>query len=455
MRSTSPSTGGHSSSRSCRLWPPASSEGIAPAWQAGRVSSCATANAAVTRTVCAAEAARRARGRTIGGVASPARRRWSTHRDAGAFASDGPGIRARSGRHRELLPHRFRVHHARRDRRISSAARRSIVASARRGGRRAHHAGAFQFRQQRIGRRRRRTRHAGESESFRATPGAFGALGIRLEAGRLFDDRDRADGPPVAVVDDRFAKLMFGGATALGRRVRLDRTTQWMEIVGVVDHIAARSLDESAQMEIYLPLFASSFHFTAIVARSSGPDPLASVPAMRRRPARLGSGPAALWRRTDGELIHADRRPRAARRIRVRRVCRRGVAARGNRPRGRRRLFGDDENEGAGHSAGARRASGRARTRHRPLRQRPHGWRASSARWQDCVAGRGMSSLLVGIEPFDPLVLGWSMLRASRDWNSGELLAGTPRNPRRPDRRAQERLARARAAASSSSLTVL
>jgi putative ABC transport system permease protein len=118
--------------------------------------------------------------------------------------------------------------------------------------------------------------------SFRATPGAFGALGIRLEAGRLFDDRDSQDAPAVAVVDDRFARSMFKGASALGRRVRIDRTAQWMEIVGVVGHISARSLDEPAQMEIYMPLFASSFHFTAIVARSAGPDPQASVPAMRR-----------------------------------------------------------------------------------------------------------------------------------------------------------------------------
>lgn len=120
------------------------------------------------------------------------------------------------------------------------------------------------------------------TDSFLTTPGARAALDIPLKAGRFFDDGDRLDAPPVALVDERFAKTYFGTGPALGRRIRLNRSTNWMEVVGVVGHIATRTLDYAGKPQIYTPLFASSLHFTAIVVRTANADPMTAIPEIRR-----------------------------------------------------------------------------------------------------------------------------------------------------------------------------
>ena len=52
------------------------------------------------------------------------------------------------------------------------------------------------------------------------TPGWFATYGTRLIAGRDFEARDDA-GPPVAIVNEAFARHFFGARRAVGRRVRL------------------------------------------------------------------------------------------------------------------------------------------------------------------------------------------------------------------------------------------
>ena len=48
-----------------------------------------------------------------------------------------------------------------------------------------------------------------------ASPGYFDALGIALRAGRRFDDRDRAGGPRVVIVNDAFVARHLNGAAAI------------------------------------------------------------------------------------------------------------------------------------------------------------------------------------------------------------------------------------------------
>jgi predicted permease len=69
------------------------------------------------------------------------------------------------------------------------------------------------------------------------TAGFFGVLEIPLVAGRAFDERDRAGGALTAIVNERAARDLFGGAAAaIGRRLRLDREG-WREIVGVAGNV--------------------------------------------------------------------------------------------------------------------------------------------------------------------------------------------------------------------------
>jgi ABC-type antimicrobial peptide transport system permease subunit len=90
-------------------------------------------------------------------------------------------------------------------------------------------------------------------------------------------------------VDDWFAKRYFADGGAVGRRIRLERFTvggnragTWMDVVGVVGHIATRSLAYAGKPQIYTPLLAASLHFTALVASTSTADPMAVVPGMRQ-----------------------------------------------------------------------------------------------------------------------------------------------------------------------------
>ena len=66
------------------------------------------------------------------------------------------------------------------------------------------------------------------------TPEYFAAAQVALVSGRAFDDRDTADAPPVAIVNQTLARQLWPDRDPLGRRVRLARTGTMAEVVGVV-----------------------------------------------------------------------------------------------------------------------------------------------------------------------------------------------------------------------------
>ncbi|HEV2806370.1 MAG TPA: ABC transporter permease [Chthoniobacterales bacterium] len=118
------------------------------------------------------------------------------------------------------------------------------------------------------------------------------ALAIPLVAGRLFTAQDRADTPPVAIVDEEFARRNFAhtpAASVIGRRVRFEGNDEpWREIVGVVRHVRHRGLDEEARAEIYRPWTQLNAKRSADWLRSmdvivkTNSDPAAVVAGIRR-----------------------------------------------------------------------------------------------------------------------------------------------------------------------------
>ncbi len=118
------------------------------------------------------------------------------------------------------------------------------------------------------------------------TPGYFRTLGIRVAAGRDFDDRDEFDAPGVAIVNEEFARTAFPGENPLGRRLKcgLDhQSMQFMTIVGVVGNVRQLDLSEAPKPEIYMAYRQHPAYATAmsVVARASG-DPAALVEPVRR-----------------------------------------------------------------------------------------------------------------------------------------------------------------------------
>jgi len=112
----------------------------------------------------------------------------------------------------------------------------------------------------------------------------FRALQIPLLAGRLFEVRDNADAPKVAVVNESLAKRHFGSpAAAIGKRINIWRDEKFpREIVGVVGDTKTGFLEAENIAQIYIPhAQEASWNFMGLVIRTAG-DPAAFANTLRR-----------------------------------------------------------------------------------------------------------------------------------------------------------------------------
>ena len=113
-----------------------------------------------------------------------------------------------------------------------------------------------------------------ESANYRVTsPEYFEALGIPLVRGRVFDARDTAAAPKVAVVDEAFVTRHFPGADPIGGGIDIGNGTDgFYEIVGVVGNVRHEGLDEASRPTMYIPSGLNVFSTMTIMVRTSG-DP--------------------------------------------------------------------------------------------------------------------------------------------------------------------------------------
>ncbi|HWI18933.1 MAG TPA: ABC transporter permease, partial [Vicinamibacterales bacterium] len=89
------------------------------------------------------------------------------------------------------------------------------------------------------------------------TPDYFDTMGIRLVEGRLFDDRDLATSPEVVIVNETFARRLFGDNDPIGARVKQgfpEMPTPWRQIIGVVKDVRMNSLQGDPTLQAYLPV---------------------------------------------------------------------------------------------------------------------------------------------------------------------------------------------------------
>jgi putative ABC transport system permease protein len=78
-------------------------------------------------------------------------------------------------------------------------------------------------------------------------PGYFPAMEIELLEGRLFQEVDREDGPPVVVVSQAFVVREFPDGEALGERIRVGDEEEYRSIVGVVENTAQQRIALAGQ----------------------------------------------------------------------------------------------------------------------------------------------------------------------------------------------------------------
>jgi putative ABC transport system permease protein len=140
----------------------------------------------------------------------------------------------------------------------------------------------------------------------RVTPGYFETMGIPRLAGRDFAD-ETATGAKVAIVNETFAKRIFGAANPIAQHVTGDGITY--EIVGVVGDVKVFTLGEDATPVLYRSLQQdvatgpALLGYTLLV-HTAGP-PSAMKDAVRRQVHALDPSMAVFNEETMEEHVHS------------------------------------------------------------------------------------------------------------------------------------------------------
>jgi putative ABC transport system permease protein len=113
-------------------------------------------------------------------------------------------------------------------------------------------------------------------------PGYFAAMRIPVARGRIFTAADRADAPPVVVVNEAMARQFWPGDDPLGARLQVNwnDATAHPEIVGVVGDVRTSALDAEIHPMIYYVEAQAPTGELTLVVRHNG-DAAALVSAVR------------------------------------------------------------------------------------------------------------------------------------------------------------------------------
>jgi putative ABC transport system permease protein len=135
------------------------------------------------------------------------------------------------------------------------------------------------------------------------TPGYHDAMGIHLQAGRLFTAADDQRAPLVVVVSHTFADRYWPNQSAIGKRLKLGRfETQapWRAVVGVVNDVQHKALSGQPRPVVYYP-------------HAQGPDlNMQLVVRAASTPAAIAAGVRATMQRLDPDLPVSELKPMTA-----------------------------------------------------------------------------------------------------------------------------------------------
>jgi predicted permease len=107
---------------------------------------------------------------------------------------------------------------------------------------------------------------------YEVSPGYFRAMGTRLIAGRDFTWRDDKNAPRVAIVNETFARKMFGTRDAIGKRFRYGRNDPPIEVIGVLEAGKYTTLTEAPHPALFRPAPQSYNATTTLLVRSALPE---------------------------------------------------------------------------------------------------------------------------------------------------------------------------------------
>jgi len=115
------------------------------------------------------------------------------------------------------------------------------------------------------------------------TPGYFAVLHVPFLGGRDFTSHDDAAAPPVMIVNETFAKSMFGRENPIGRRAMSTRDEKvYREIIGVVHDVKYFGARDSTRALVWVPYAQkNAWHQGIITIRARG-DASNAIPTLRR-----------------------------------------------------------------------------------------------------------------------------------------------------------------------------
>ena len=112
-------------------------------------------------------------------------------------------------------------------------------------------------------------------------------MGIRLQRGRLFDDRDTEAAPGAVLVSEAAARRLWPGKDPIGQQLTeptyrgaaLGAPLRWQTVVGVVDDVRYRGLNHR-RLDVYTPAAQSANRVQHSMVRTSG-DTATAVDSVR------------------------------------------------------------------------------------------------------------------------------------------------------------------------------
>jgi len=105
-----------------------------------------------------------------------------------------------------------------------------------------------------------------------AGSGYFDVMKISLAAGRAFDRHDDGSAPARVVVSESLAQRLFGSDPVVGRRMLVGTAAEPAEVIGVVDDVTHRALEETPIPTVYVSAWQTPSRSSHVVIRSARPD---------------------------------------------------------------------------------------------------------------------------------------------------------------------------------------
>lgn len=122
------------------------------------------------------------------------------------------------------------------------------------------------------------------------SPSYFSTLDLPIVAGRAFDDRDVADAPRVAIVNEAFARSL-GGRSPIGLRLAVKpeqrEQPQVVEIVGVAKQVKGRPDEASDLVLMYMPMVQDPSDDMILLVRSRTGNAESLTPPVRSAISRI------------------------------------------------------------------------------------------------------------------------------------------------------------------------